>query len=206
MRAEVIGRWVTEWVGRWGGAVAQAERERLEQAAEEAMDLLRADFLRQHGEEIWEEAGRFERFLKFDAPFQGVVLQRLSRNLFLRDARDGLLEGLSYSLRAGLGMELYYSTEVGGGWRIMHGSGLVIGPRHRIGRDFTVYQGVTLGQRRLPEEEWIEIGDGVAIFAGAKVLGRVRIGDGARVAANAVVLEDVAAGATVAGAPAVRVK
>jgi serine O-acetyltransferase len=42
----------------------------------------------------------------------------------------------------------------------------------------------------------------VSIGTGAKVIGRVRIGAGARIGANAVVVDDVPAGATVAGAPA----
>lgn len=42
----------------------------------------------------------------------------------------------------------------------------------------------------------------VHIGTGAKVLGPVRLGVGAHVGANAVVLDDVAAGATVVGAPA----
>ena len=42
----------------------------------------------------------------------------------------------------------------------------------------------------------------VTIGTGAKVIGPVRVGRGARLGANAVVLEDVEAGATVAGVPA----
>ena len=43
---------------------------------------------------------------------------------------------------------------------------------------------------------------GVSVGTGAKVIGPVHVGAGARVGANAVVVGDVAAGATVAGAPA----
>ena len=44
----------------------------------------------------------------------------------------------------------------------------------------------------------------VSIGTGAKIIGPVRIGDGARIGANAVVVDDVPAGATVAGVPAAR--
>jgi serine O-acetyltransferase len=47
-----------------------------------------------------------------------------------------------------------------------------------------------------------EIGDGVFIGAGARVLGDVRVGDGAKIGANAVVIHDVPAGATAVGIPA----
>jgi len=43
---------------------------------------------------------------------------------------------------------------------------------------------------------------GASLGTGAKVIGGVRIGAGATVGANAVVVDDVAAGATVMGAPA----
>jgi serine O-acetyltransferase len=46
---------------------------------------------------------------------------------------------------------------------------------------------------------------GASIGTGAKLIGPVRIGQGATVGAGAVVVEDVAAGATVAGVPARRV-
>jgi serine O-acetyltransferase len=100
-------------------------------------------------------------------------------------------------------MEIYYSTSIGEGFRVMHGTGLVIGPRHQIGKNFTVYQGVTLGQRRqhCPEEA-LEIGDDCVLFAGAKILGKLRIGNGVKVAANAVLLCDAEEGATYGGIPA----
>jgi serine O-acetyltransferase len=46
------------------------------------------------------------------------------------------------------------------------------------------------------------LGGGVDVGAGAKIIGAIKIGDRAIVGANAVVLEDVPAGATVAGIPA----
>jgi serine O-acetyltransferase len=50
------------------------------------------------------------------------------------------------------------------------------------------------------------IEEGVSIGTGAKVIGRVRVGAGAQIGANAVVLEDVPAGTTVVGIPAVIAK
>jgi serine O-acetyltransferase len=46
------------------------------------------------------------------------------------------------------------------------------------------------------------IGNGVAIYAGAKVLGDITVGDGAKVGANAVVLQDVPPYYTAVGVPA----
>lgn len=67
--------------------------------------------------------------------------------------------------------------------------GVVIGPFVTIGLKQGDIAGPTI-------EEDVNIG------TGAKVLGPVRIGAGATIGANAVVLDDVAAGATMVGAPA----
>lgn len=50
------------------------------------------------------------------------------------------------------------------------------------------------------------IGCDVLVGCGAKLIGPITVGDGARIGANAVVLDDVPAGATVAGVPAKVVK
>jgi len=73
------------------------------------------------------------------------------------------------------------------------GRGVVISPWVTIGLRAGVVRGAT-------------IEDDVQIGTGAKLIGPVRIGAGATVGANAVVVDDVPAGATVAGAPARPVK
>ena len=75
-------------------------------------------------------------------------------------------------MRATTGMEIFYTTEIGEDFTVNHGAGTVIGPRHVIGRHFTVYQGVTVGQRQIlsPQQHTV-IGDNVYLFSGAKVLG-----------------------------------
>lgn len=69
------------------------------------------------------------------------------------------------------------------------GSGSAIAPWVTLGLRAGHFVGPTLGR-------------GVSIGTGAKLIGEVTIGDGAVVGANAVVVDDVPAGATVAGAPA----
>jgi serine O-acetyltransferase len=68
-------------------------------------------------------------------------------------------------------------------------SGTVIAPFVTIGLRAGDVRGATIER-------------GASIGTGAKVIGAVRIGAGATVGANAVVVDDVAAGATVVGAPA----
>jgi serine O-acetyltransferase len=81
--------------------------------------------------------------------------------------------------------------------------GVVIGETAEIGDDVLIYHGVTLGGLSgHPGKRHPTIGNGVAIGAGAQVLGPIAIGDGARIGANAVVTKDVPRDCTVVGIPA----
>jgi serine O-acetyltransferase len=141
--------------------------------------------------------------LETDSALFGVLLYRIEHGIFRRDPAHPALPYLAQVMRMRTGMELYYSTQIGPRFRVMHGVGVVLGPRNRIGSDFTIYQGVTLGQRRQNSpHETMTIGNHCTIFSGAKVLGAVRIGDHVTIAANAVLLSDAQESSTYAGAPA----
>lgn len=148
----------------------------------------------------------FFRAMETDAGFQATLLYRISHALFVEDANHPALRYFAFLMRVRTSMEIYYSAEIAPGLRIVHGAGTVIGPRHKIGPGFTVYQNVTLGQRRRGAGEFITIGENSMVCAGAKVLGMIRIGDHVTVAANAVLLTDADSGSTFAGVPAVRVR
>jgi len=100
------------------------------------------------------------------------------------------------------GIEIHPGAQIGEGFFIDHGMGVVIGETACIGNDCTLYHGVTLGGtswqkgKRHPTLE-----DNVVVGAGAKVLGPITIGTGARIGSNAVVVKDVPPGATVVGVP-----
>ncbi len=147
------------------------------------------------------------RIFDTDATIVGTVLYRISHALFRTEPKHEALAYLAQFMRVRTGMEIYYSAEIGPRFRIMHGVGLVLGPRHRIGSDFTIYQGVTLGQRRNHcPDEFLTIGDRCTFFAGSAALGLLTIGSDMKLAANAVLLTDAEANATYAGAPAVKIK
>jgi serine O-acetyltransferase len=102
-------------------------------------------------------------------------------------------------------IEIHPGATIGANLFIDHGAGVVIGETAIIGDEVTIYHGVTLGGagpvamgRRHPQ-----LGDGVMVGAGAKLLGPITVGAGARIGANAVVVKDVPAGAVATGVPAV---
>lgn len=101
------------------------------------------------------------------------------------------------------GISLKLGNQIGGGIFIHHYSCIIISPCAVIGRNFTVYQGVTIGRVHEGKKAGVPIiGDNVTIFAGAKVIGNIRIGNNVTVGANSVVTSDVPDNAIVAGVPA----
>jgi serine O-acetyltransferase len=104
----------------------------------------------------------------------------------------------SRCLRA-TGADIHPGARIGPGLNLVHTSGIVVGREVVAGRDLVLYQGVTLGHGSRGDGGQPTIGDGVRIFAGAAVLGGVRLGDGALVSAGAQVLSDVADGVRVRG-------
>ncbi len=104
--------------------------------------------------------------------------------------------------RAWTGIEIHPGAVLGPGFFIDHGMGVVIGETAEIGRNVTLYQGVTLGGTgKETGKRHPTVGDNVVIAAGAKVLGPVHIGSNSRVGAGAVVVADVPENCTVVGVP-----
>lgn len=100
------------------------------------------------------------------------------------------------------GIEIHPGAKLGEGLFIDHGLGVVIGETTEIGRNVTLFQGVTLGGTGKEKgKRHPTIGDNVIIAAGAKVLGSFTVGNNAKIGAGAVVLREVPANATVVGVP-----
>ena len=81
--------------------------------------------------------------------------------------------------------------------------GVVIGATTIIGRNVTLYQGVTLGGTSLkPGKRHPTLLDNVVVGVGAAILGDILVGENAHVGAGSVVVKDVPPNATVVGIPA----
>jgi len=100
------------------------------------------------------------------------------------------------------GIEIHPGAKIGERLFIDHGMGIVIGETTEIGRDVTLYQGVTLGGTgREKGKRHPTIGNNVVIGAGAKILGPFKVGDCSKIGAGAVVLNEVPPNSTVVGVP-----
>jgi serine O-acetyltransferase len=109
---------------------------------------------------------------------------------------------LSMATRALTGIEIHPAAKIGRGLFIDHGAGVVIGETATIGRDVTLYQGVTLGGTGFATgKRHPTVQDNVTIGSGAKLLGPITIGHGAKIGANSVVITDVPPNTTVVGNP-----
>ena len=101
------------------------------------------------------------------------------------------------------GVEIHPGAQIGRRFFIDHGMGVVIGETAEIGDDVMLYHGVTLGGRtRESGKRHPTLGDGVAVGAGAKILGPITIGAGSVVGANAVVTRDAPDDSVLIGIPA----
>jgi serine O-acetyltransferase len=136
--------------------------------------------------------------------FTAVALFRLAQAAGRHVPLAGsLLKQLNHVLT---GCDAAYQAEIGPGLVLYHPTGVVIGPRVRVGARATIMQGVTLGSDEVTEGPGSAgspvVGDDVFIGPGAAVFGPVVLGDRVRVGANSVVTGSFGDDVVIAGAPA----
>lgn len=103
------------------------------------------------------------------------------------------------------GVELHPETKIGSGFYIEHYGNIFIAPTAVIGRNCTVFQGVTIGAD-FNGHKAARIGDNVIIGAGAKIIGDIVVGSNVWIGANAVVTKSIEDNAVAAGVPAVVIR
>ncbi|AQR66410.1 serine acetyltransferase [Aquaspirillum sp. LM1] len=135
-----------------------------------------------------------------------IVHHRLAHQLYQTGA-PLLARMIAELAHAQTGIDIHPGAQIGRGFFIDHGTGVVIGETAVIGERVRLYQAVTLGAKRFattadgslekgaPRHPVVE--DDVVIYAGATVLGRITIGKGASIGGNVWLTRSVPPGSQV---------
>ena len=110
---------------------------------------------------------------------QAVAIYRVAHRLFQLEV-PMLPRMMTERMHGATGIDIHPGAEIGPGFVVDHGTGVVIGETTEIGKDVRVYQGVTLGALSLPKgagdqyrgkKRHPTIEDDVIIYSGATILG-----------------------------------
>ena len=96
------------------------------------------------------------------------------------------------------GIDIHPAAEISYPCFIDHGTGTVIGETSKIGKRAKIYQCVTLGAVSLSNAKELrgvvrhpQVGDDVTLYAGASLLGPIKIGNNVTIGSNVFLLKDV---------------
>jgi len=141
-----------------------------------------------------------------------ILIYRLSHYLWKRNFRltSRIISQIGRFLT---GVEIHPGAQIGKGFFIDHGMGVVIGETTEIGDNVTLYHDVTLGgttvfdkNGKVTTKRHPTIGNNVIIGSGSQVLGPIKVGNNAKIGSNAIVTKDVAANTTVIGLAAHKIE
>jgi serine O-acetyltransferase len=140
---------------------------------------------------------------------RAVMHHRIAHLLHTLGARL-IARMISEIAHSATGVEIHPGARIGRSFFIDHGTGVVIGETAVIGDRVRLHHAVTLGAPRLAPHEKQEVDhlaprhpiveDDVTIYAGATLLGPIRIGRGAVIGGNVWLTTSVAAGSNISQA------
>jgi len=142
--------------------------------------------------------GLFFSLFLMDTGFRGTIFYRICHSncntsrvrVYIAYFFFRLLSSIEISPRANIGPGLFFP----------HPQCVVIGMA-TLGKNCTIYQGVTIGAKLPFHDKYPEIGDNVYIGAGSTILGDIKIGDNVTVGAKTLILEDIPDNCVVVGNP-----
>jgi serine O-acetyltransferase len=101
------------------------------------------------------------------------------------------------------GIEIHPGAEIGPGFFIDHGMGVVIGETSKLGKNCILFHNVTLGGTgKHTGKRHPTLGDNVYIGTASILLGPIKVGNNVKIGANTfIIMHDVPDNATVIGCP-----
>ena len=135
-----------------------------------------------------------------------IIHHRLAHQLYISNV-PLLARLISEQAHSLTGIDIHPGAQIGSGFFIDHGTGVVIGETCIIGERVRIYQAVTLGAKRFEtddegqlQKDYVRhpiVEDDVVIYAGATILGRVIIGQGSVIGGNVWLTKSVPAGSQI---------
>ncbi|MFA6920822.1 MAG: serine O-acetyltransferase EpsC [Gallionella sp.] len=124
---------------------------------------------------------------------QAIIHYRIAHRLYLLGV-PMIARIIAELAHSATGIDIHPGAQIGSGFFVDHGTGVVIGETAIIGVRVRLYQAVTLGAKRfnVDEDGVLEKGqprhpileDDVVVYAGATILGRITIGQGSSIGGN----------------------
>lgn len=134
--------------------------------------------------------------------FQALVAHRVAHWLW-SEGRIHAAYHMQNAASEKFAVDIHPAARIGSGIVIDHATNVIVGETSVIGNNVTLLQGVTLGGTgKATGDRHPKVGHNVQIWAGAKVLGNVKLGAHCQIGACSVVLSDVPEYTTVVGVPA----
>lgn len=140
-------------------------------------------------------------------PLHAIIIYRVAHQLH-RWKVPLLPRMLATFAKVGTGVEIHPAAQIGEGFFIDHGVGVVIGETAEVGRNCVMFHNVTLGGTGKHQgKRHPTVGDNVLIGTSSVLLGPIKVGSNARIGANSfLIMHDVPPDCTVVGTPARIVK
>ncbi|MFJ2991257.1 serine O-acetyltransferase EpsC [Pandoraea sp. NPDC087047] len=145
-------------------------------------------------------AGSVDEVLLCYPGILAMIHHRLAHELYRLDL-PLLARIIAEQAHSETGIDIHPGAQIGAGFFIDHGTGVVIGETAILGQRVRVYQAVTLGAKRFPADDDGHprkglarhpiVEDNVVIYAGATILGRVTIGQGSVIGGNVWLTQDL---------------
>lgn len=161
-----------------------------------AMDSILDDLYRQSGSRS--KGSFFLNFVKSHG-FRFLVFFRLSKT---KGLTYFIARFMLHRMKRKYGLEIGWTVDIKSGLRLEHPFNITINSQAKIGKNVTIYKGVTIGSQLRGQRAGVpQIGNNVFLGVNASVFGGIEIGDNVLIAANSYVNNDVPSNSIVIGNP-----